>query len=182
MNQSPGSGGNEQSMTDQVTEAVQDATSQAKEAVQEQSQRANEQMRARMTDEVGRRSTDAGEQVSAVGSAMRRTSADLRSEGSEQPAKVVEAIADRMERAGSYLRESDADQLMADAEDFGRRQPMAVIAGGVAVGFLAARFLKASSSRRYESRGNGRSMPAQVPSSRPMDRELPESIGTAAGV
>ena len=34
---------------------------------------------------------------------------------------------------------------------FGRRQPWAVIAGGLALGFAASRFLKASSSRRYES-------------------------------
>jgi hypothetical protein len=39
-------------------------------------------------------------------------------------------------------------------EDFGRRQPWAVIAGGLALGFAASRFLKASSSRRYESSSN----------------------------
>jgi hypothetical protein len=51
---------------------------------------------------------------------------------------------------GSYLERSDGDTILRDVEDFGRRQPWAVIAGGVVLGFAASRFLKASSSRRYE--------------------------------
>jgi len=34
-------------------------------------------------------------------------------------------------------------------EDFGRRQPLAVVAIGLVAGFAASRFLKASSSSRY---------------------------------
>jgi hypothetical protein len=51
---------------------------------------------------------------------------------------------------GSYLTESDADRLLNDIEDFGRRQPMAVVGIGIAVGFAASRFLKASSRKRYQ--------------------------------
>jgi hypothetical protein len=35
-------------------------------------------------------------------------------------------------------------------EDFARSKPWAVAAGGLALGFAASRFLKASSSRRYQ--------------------------------
>jgi len=47
--------------------------------------------------------------------------------------------------------------VLRQAEDFGRRKPAAVIAGGVVLGFAAARFLKASSSRRYASQNSEQS-------------------------
>ena len=86
---------------------------------------------------------------------MRSVSEHLREQGKDQPAKLAEQAADRAERLGSYLKENDADRILDDVEDFGRRQPWAVIAGGVALGFVASRFLKASSSRRYEQRASG---------------------------
>jgi hypothetical protein len=67
---------------------------------------------------------------------------------------------------GSYLTESNADRLLSDVEDFGRRQPMAVVGIGVAVGFAASRFLKASSRKRYEgyqADRNGQRPDAQLP-------------------
>ena len=56
------------------------------------------------------------------------------------------------ERLGGYLSDSSADRILSDVEDFGRRQPLAVIGLGVAVGFVASRFLKASSRERYQGR------------------------------
>jgi hypothetical protein len=80
----------------------------------------------------------------------------LREQGKDQPANLAKQAADRAERLGGYLRDNDADRILGDVEDFGRRQPWAVIAGGVAVGFLASRFLKASSTRRYDQRSQQR--------------------------
>ena len=63
--------------------------------------------------------------------------------------------------------DTDADRILGDIEDFGRRQPWAVIAGGVALGLVASRFLKASSTRRYEQRYE-RSRAAAVAHLRPV--------------
>jgi hypothetical protein len=52
---------------------------------------------------------------------------------------------------GDYLKDASGDRILRDVEDFARRQPMLVTAAGLALGFAASRFLKASSSRRYES-------------------------------
>jgi len=82
-------------------------------------------------------------------------SGQLREQGKDQPAKLAEQAADRAERVSRYLTDSDADRILGDVEDFGRRQPWAVIAGGLALGLVASRFLKASSSRRYEERSTG---------------------------
>ena len=52
---------------------------------------------------------------------------------------------------GDYLKDASGDRILRDVEDFARRQPMLVTAAGLALGFAASRFLKASSSRRYQS-------------------------------
>ena len=80
------------------------------------------------------------------------TSRQLREQGQDAPAQAAEKVADHAERLGGYLSESNADRILGDLEDFGRRQPLAVIALGVAAGFAASRFLKASSRQRYEGR------------------------------
>jgi ElaB/YqjD/DUF883 family membrane-anchored ribosome-binding protein len=134
------------SATDNAKTQVQEKAEMAQDKVKEGAQQA--QSRAR--DQIDQRSTQAGEQVSATAQALRSTSEQLRGQGQDTQAKAAERVAHHAERLGGYLSESDADRLLRDAEDFGRRQPMAVIAVGVAVGFAASRFLKASSRNRYE--------------------------------
>ena len=133
----------ESSTTDQAKDKAQAAAGQAKE-------KAGSQLRS----QVDQRSTDAGHRVGGVASDVRAVSESLREQGKDQPAKLAEQAADRAERLGSYLKESDADRILGDVEDFGRRQPWAVIAGGVALGLVASRFLKASSIDRYEQRAS----------------------------
>jgi hypothetical protein len=147
------------------------ATQQAKETAQQ----AAGQARDRVRDEVDRRSTEAGDQATSVADAMRQSAQQLREQGKEGAAKPMENVAQRVERAGSWLRESDGDRILRDVEDFGRRQPMAVIAGGMAVGFALSRLLKASSSKRYEeSRGNGAALPQAGTTSGPYGAHAPE--------
>jgi hypothetical protein len=131
----------ESSTTDQAKEKAQAAAGQAKD-------KAGSQLRS----QVDQRSTDAGHRVGGIASDVRAVGESLREQGKDQPARLAEQAADRAERLGSYLKESDADRILDDVEDFGRRQPWAVIAGGVALGLVASRFLKASSLDRYEKR------------------------------
>lgn len=131
----------ESSTTDQAKEKAQAAAGQAKE-------KAGSQLRS----QVDQRSTDAGHRVGGIASDVRAVGESLREQGKDQPAKLADQAADRAERLGSYLKESDADRILGDVEDFGRRQPWVVIAGGVALGLVASRFLKASSIDRYEKR------------------------------
>ena len=130
-------------------------TEQAKEKAQEKAQQAKGQAASRVRDQVDQRSTQAGEQVSTTASDIRSVADQLREQGKDQPAKLAEQAAQRAETLGDYLQRSDGDTILSDLEDFGRKQPWAVIAGGVALGFAASRFLKASSSRRYEARSTG---------------------------
>jgi hypothetical protein len=126
---------------------AQEAAGQAKEKAQQ----AAGEARGRLREQVDQRSTQAGQQVSSSADDARQIAQQLRDQGKEQPAKLAEQAADRAERLGGYLQNSDADRILGDIEDFGRRQPMAVMLGGLAVGFAASRFLKASSERRQSS-------------------------------
>jgi hypothetical protein len=135
------------------------ATDNAKEQVQEKAEVAQEKLKggaqqaqARMRDQVDQRSTQAGEQVSATAEALRTTSRQLRDQGQDAPAQAAEKVAHHAERLGGYLSDSNADRILGDLEDFGRRQPLAVAGLGVVAGFMASRFLKASSRERYQGR------------------------------
>ena len=55
----------------------------------------------------------------------------------------------------SYLRDHDMNDLVRDAEDYARREPLIFFGAAFAAGFIAARFLKASSPTRSDtSRSN----------------------------
>jgi hypothetical protein len=131
------------------------ATSKAADQAREKAQETREQTRDRVREEVDRRSTQAGDQAGSAAEALRQASGRLREEGNEPVAKGIERVAERVESAGGWLRDSDGDAILRDVEDFGRRNPLVVVAGGVAIGFAVSRVLKASSRRRYESGGNG---------------------------
>jgi hypothetical protein len=156
--------GQAQQVADQAREKAGEAAEQAKETAQNVASQAQDRVR----EQVDQRSTEVGERVGSTAQDIRSVGEELRNQGKEGPAKVADQAAEQIERAGSYLRDSDADRILNDVEDFGRRRPWAVLAGAVVVGVAAARFLKASSQRRYSSRqradsvqgGNGRQLAA----------------------
>jgi hypothetical protein len=134
------------------------ATDQVKDQVREKAQVAQDkargvvgQARGRVSDQVDQRSTQAGERVAGTASDVRSIADELRNQGKDGPANLAEQVANQADRVGDYLKGASGDRILRDAEDFARRQPMLVAAAGLALGFAASRFLKASSSRRYES-------------------------------
>jgi hypothetical protein len=137
----------------------QDAATQAREKAsevsgqtQEKAQEVAGKARDRVQQEVDQRSTQAGEQISGTASDLRGVGEELRNRGNDTGARVADQAAQRADRVGSYLKESDGQKLLDDVEELGRRQPLVVLAGGLVLGFAAARFLKASSHQRYQSR------------------------------
>ena len=137
-----------------VVEPQGSATDQAKEQVQEVAQRAQDaagEAQAKLRDQIDARSTQLGGQVAATALALRSGADELHRQGNESAGDAAQRAAALAERFGAYLQASDANRILADAEDVARRNPWAVVVGGVVAGAAAARFLKASSSRRYES-------------------------------
>lgn len=140
-----------QSAVEQPTDGkAKERVEEVKDQAQEKMQEASGQAKDRMREQVDQRSTQAGERVASAAQDARSVGEELRRQGKDQPARIADQAADRAERLGSYLQESDADRILRDVEDLGRKQPWALVAGGLALGFVASRFLKASSQRRYE--------------------------------
>ena len=142
----------DQSGAEQAKEKAGEVAGQAQEKAQE----AAGQAKGRAREEIDKRSTEAGQQVKTTADDIRSVGEQLREQGKDGPAKIADQAAERAQKLGGYLEDSDADRILRDVEDFARRQPWAVVAGGVVLGFAAARFLKASSSQRYQqSYGSG---------------------------
>jgi hypothetical protein len=129
---------------------------------QEKAQAAAGQAQAKVREQLDQRSSQVAERITEQASDLRSVSGALREQGKEGPANAADRLAGYAEKVGGYLHDKDSDALLHDAEDFGRRQPAAVAAGGLLLGFLAARFLKASSTQRYAARNAG-----QLPPPRP---------------
>lgn len=135
------SGSNAQATAAEVTEQA-----------QEKARQAAGQMQDKLREQIERRSSQAATRIDEQASDLRCVGESLREQGNEGPARAADQLAQYAERVGGYLRQKDSHALLCDAEDFGRRQPWAVAAGGLVLGFAASRFLKASSSRRYQGR------------------------------
>ncbi|MCW2998275.1 MAG: hypothetical protein JWN65_1824 [Solirubrobacterales bacterium] len=153
--------------TDQaVTEQAQEKLREGAQTAREQAQNATQQARDRAREQVDQRTTEAGQRLKGTAGDARSMAEHLRSEGKDGPARMVEQAADRAESLGGYLHDADADRLLRDVEDYARRNPWAVIAGGLLAGFAASRVVSASSaSRQAVSRGSGPARELPVPSS-----------------
>jgi len=134
--------------------AVGEVQQRAQEQIQNlagQAQQAAGNAQSQIKEQLDSRSTQAGNQVRSTAEDLRVVGKELRNQGKETPARVAEQAAQRIDQVGRYLAESSPDQVLSDIEGYARRQPWVVVGGGVALGFIASRFLKASGSRRYNT-------------------------------
>jgi hypothetical protein len=151
-----------------TTDKVKEQVTQQADVAHEQARGAAEQARGRFRDQVDQRSTQAGERLRSTAADVRSVADELRRQGKDTPARMVEQVAGQADRAADYLRAASGDRILRDVEDLARGKPWAVAAGGLALGFAASRFLKASSGRRY------RAAQAEYPTG---DQEAPPAVG-----
>jgi ElaB/YqjD/DUF883 family membrane-anchored ribosome-binding protein len=144
--QAPAMGDGEPSTTAQAKEKVQETAGQAQEQAGQKVKEVRGQAGETVRRQLDTRSTQAGEQVSATADAMRKVGQQLRQDGKETPARFADQAAEPVERLGRYLTEADGQRILRDAEQLARRRPWVTAIGGATVGFLIARFLKASSA------------------------------------
>jgi ElaB/YqjD/DUF883 family membrane-anchored ribosome-binding protein len=85
--------------------------------------------------------TKAGETLEQVARTIRDAGEGIRDERPEI-AGIADTTAQRMQDASMYLREHEAREVIESAQDYARRQPAIVVAGGLALGLLVGRFLR----------------------------------------
>lgn len=128
--------GDQSSTTDDVrSKAEETASTLVDQAQQVASVQANSQM------------TKAASLLDGVAASLYETSTNMRDQ-QPQIASVADQAASRVEGFSSYLRDHDMNDVVRDAESYARREPLVFLGAAFAVGFIAARFLKASSPNR----------------------------------
>ena len=142
----PANAGGGESVPGQAKEKVQETAGQVQQHVGEKAQEMRGQAADGIKQQLDSRSTQAGEQVSATADALRRVGEQLKEDGQEAPARYAQQVAQPVQRLGRYLTDADGERILQDAEQFARRRPWVTAVGGVAIGFVVARFIKASST------------------------------------
>jgi ElaB/YqjD/DUF883 family membrane-anchored ribosome-binding protein len=94
-------------------------------------------------------------QLGSVSNALRSTASRLHEEEQHQIEDLLDRAADGLDRARTLLQTKDLNELIGDTEKVARRHPGAFIGGAVALGFVAARFLKSSQQRSFEGNRSG---------------------------
>lgn len=105
--------------------------------------------------QLSKQKEEAASTLHAVAEAIRDGGQRMRS---EQPkvASLAEQAATKVDEVSSYIREHEVRDFVREAESFARRERLLFLGGAFALGFLAARFLKASSPTNGRSRGVSR--------------------------
>jgi len=98
-------------------------------------------------------------QLGGVSEALQNAASDLEGR-QESSAQYVRMIADGADKLTSTLRDKDVDEILAIAQDFGRKQPAAFLGVAALLGFAASRFVMASASRPAETKSTGEATPA----------------------
>jgi ElaB/YqjD/DUF883 family membrane-anchored ribosome-binding protein len=97
--------------------------------------------------------TKAGDTLEQVARAIRDAGEGLRQERPEI-AGMADTTAQRVQDASMYLRDHEAREVIDSVQDYARRQPAVIIAGGLALGLLAGRFLRSGTSPEMGAAGD----------------------------
>jgi hypothetical protein len=92
------------------------------------------------------------EQLTNVSGAIRRAADKLHDTESEFIAGYVDRAADKVEEVGRYIERHDLRDVIEDAGEVARRQPLLFVSGMFFAGLAAARFVKAATAEEPGTR------------------------------
>jgi hypothetical protein len=95
--------------------------------------------------------------VGGVTDAIRQTTQSLRDQQHDAVARYIEQATEQIDRVTRQLREKDVVELLEDAQQLARRQPMVFVGAAFALGLFGARFLKSSPPDRRRQLVSARS-------------------------
>lgn len=136
-----GTGGD---LKDTAQQKAQDVVGQAKDKAKGAATPVTQGLKS----QIDTRTTAAGEGIAGIAEIARSAGEQMREKGQTGPAQYADRAAEYVERLGGYLRDADADRMLKDVEGVARKQPALITGGSLVLGFLAARFLRASSEGR----------------------------------
>ncbi|MBV8412632.1 MAG: hypothetical protein JOY64_33760 [Alphaproteobacteria bacterium] len=122
---------------------------------------------SRKAEDIADRSKEAGADAAASAARTAQAVADSVAGQSPAVADYVRDAGQKIDRLANNLREKSVGELLSSAAEFGRSQPVVLIAGAALVGFALSRMIKAgvtassnganteSSSGQSGASGNG---------------------------
>jgi ElaB/YqjD/DUF883 family membrane-anchored ribosome-binding protein len=116
------------------------------------------------------------DQLDGVSSSLDKVAGELEDKG-ESSAHYLRMVADGASKLTSTVRDNNVDDILAMAEDFGRKQPVAFMGAAALLGFVASRFMVASASRRAGQADRPRDYASQA-APRPYS---PDTLNTSGG-
>lgn len=111
----------------------------------------------------------AAAQITGIASAISKVADELNDEQATT-ARYARDLAEGLDSFGKEIEGKSVDELVGDAQNFGRTQPLAFLGAAALAGFAASRFAGASAQRRQTNSGNpvsGRTTPSGAAYGRP---------------
>ena len=141
------------SSTDQVKQSaneVADQTKQAASQVTDQAKQAAQSQLAVRKDQTAHGLNTVASAVHDMGDKLRQNSQ------TSAYAQVTDQAANQIQRFSGYLRNHDVHEIVDQAENWMRRDPMIALGGAFVLGLVAARFLKSSGVKKNKTNMPGR--------------------------
>jgi hypothetical protein len=136
------------------------AFEETKEKVSHGAKSVVEEAKKRSTSVIHRSKHNLATQLSDVAAAIKHSGDEL-----QQSENVEDTIAyyaknagDKIQNVANYLENKDVGEMLRDVEGFARRQPALFVGGAVALGLLAARFVRSSATHQHQSRSRSSQM------------------------
>jgi hypothetical protein len=124
-------------------EIGQEAVNQAQEQAVKIVSQARKQVTASVKSQTSRGATIA----TVLGSSLHDAGSQLREQDEAAVATYLDQAADQIEQVGAMLENQQYGELIGAVQAFARRQPVLFFTATVAVGVVAARFLRSSASQ-----------------------------------
>jgi len=138
------------------TSGLKETFGQAKESTGKVATQALGQVKDKAASVIDEQKTSIATGLTSVADGIRQVGENLRSDDQNQVAAIAgkygESLADQVEKFSNYINQKEIKELARDVEQFARRNPALFIGGALALGILAARFLKSSGSSNQSSK------------------------------
>jgi hypothetical protein len=156
-----------------------DDTTETAERLKASGDRMLADAKAKVLDAAESQRRRAAEAMGGVAGALRRAAGDIKPEN-ETMGRYTDMAAERLDQFAGYLRSSNWSDVVEEAEDLARRQPVWFIGGAMAAGFLMARLIK--NAAEPSSRRRDRDYSSRVSRRLPSASAVGYGTSTEAGV
>ena len=136
----------------------------------------------RIHSEIDARKSIAAEQAQSVSSAIQRASSELDDEAPQWLKSAFQQGAQQVQRLADSLEQKDSRQIMSEIQTMARNNPATFLFGCAALGFAAARIIKAGAPDSSPAQSRQTQLPpvqGEEPMFRSLGAEAPSSPSRA---